>query len=94
MMPIPPQSLRDELSARRAEEAERAGRDKTRAIVRTALACMGWVALGLFCLMWSAHTTDVKAGWIAVWAGLLIGNGGVVFTLLRAYLRGERRGYW
>jgi hypothetical protein len=44
--------------------------------------------------MWSAHTTDVKAGWIAVWTGLLIGNGGVLFTLLRAFLRGERRGWW
>jgi O-antigen/teichoic acid export membrane protein len=92
-MPIP-QSLRDEMSVRRAEENERAGRDKARALVRTALACVAWVAAGLFCLMWSAHTTDVKAGWIAVWFGLLIGNGGVVFTLLRAYLRGERRGDW
>jgi hypothetical protein len=92
-MPIP-HSLQDVLSARRAEEAERAGRDKARALAWTALACLGWGAAGIFCLMWSAHTTDVKAGWIAVWTGLLIGNGGVVFTLLRAYLRGERRGDW
>ena len=93
MMPIP-QRLRDELSAGRAEEAELAGRDKARALVWTALACIGWAGAGIFCLMWSAHTTDVKAGWMAVWAGLLIGNGGVIFTLLRAYVRGERRGYW
>jgi hypothetical protein len=92
-MPIP-QPSQDEMSARRADESERAGRDKARAIVQTALACVGWAAAGLFCLMWSAHTTDVKAGWIAVWTGLLIGNGGVLFTLLRAFLRGERRGWW
>jgi hypothetical protein len=92
-MPIP-QSLRDEMAVRQAEANERAGRDKARAIVWTAAACVGWAAAGLFCLAWSAHTTDVKAGWIAVWFGLLIGNGGVVFTLLRAYVRGERRGDW
>lgn len=93
MMPMS-QSWRDEMSARRADEAERAGRDKSRAIALTALACVGWAGAGIFCLMWSAHTTDVKLGWIAVWAGLGLGNGGVLFTLLRAYLRGERRGDW
>jgi hypothetical protein len=36
----------------------------------------------------------VKLGRIAFWGGLLIGNGGVMFTLIRAYLRGERRGEW
>jgi hypothetical protein len=93
MMPIP-QPLQDELSVRRAEESERAGRDRAHAVVRAALACVGWALAGLFCLAWSAHTTDVKLGRIAFWGGLLIGNGGVMFTLIRASLRGERRGDW
>jgi hypothetical protein len=93
MMPLP-QSLREEMSARRAQENERAGRDKARALIWTAVRCVAWSAAGLFCLMWSAHTTDVKLGWIAFWGGLLIGNGGVLWTLIRAYLRGEHRGDW
>jgi hypothetical protein len=82
------------MSARQVAAAEGAGRDRLRAMLWTGLACVGWAALGLACLMWAAHTTDLQLGWIAVWLGLALGNGGILFTLLWAYARGERRGDW
>jgi hypothetical protein len=89
-----PQAVQDATNARRANVEERAGGDRLRALLWTALACVGWAALGLGCLMWAAHTTDIQLGWIAVWLGLAVGNGGILFTLLWAYARGEHRGDW
>lgn len=92
-MPVSKRLL-DEMSTARAAERERSARDKVRAVVLTALACVGWMMLGVYCLAWSMHTTDVQLGRLAFYAGLGIGNGGILFTLLYAYARGERRGYW
>jgi hypothetical protein len=41
---------------------------------------------------WGLHLRD--AGWagIAFWGGLLVGNGGVLLTLLVAYLRAMEEG--
>jgi hypothetical protein len=50
--------------------------------------------LGLYLLGWSVHTTDDRYGWLAFYAGLILGNAGIVFTLLGAYRRGEQRGDW
>ncbi len=71
-----------------------AERDKRRDFVRTALLCLVWSGLGIGCILWSAHTTNSIYGRIAFFAGLAIGNGGVIFTLLAAYRRGEERGDW
>ncbi len=87
-MPLP-RALLEEMSVKRAAEAERAQRDRSWALVRAALACVGWCALGLFCLMWSAHTTDVGYGRIAFYGGLVIGNGGILFTLITTFARRE-----
>ena len=92
-MPLP-RHLLDQTAVARAREAEQADRDRRRDHVRTALACVGWCALGLLLLGWSVHTTDAGLGGIAFLAGLAAGNGGIVFTLLAAYRRGERRGDW
>ena len=42
--------------------------------------------------MWSFHTSDETLGSVAFCGGLGIANGGVIFTLLAAYRREERRG--
>jgi hypothetical protein len=52
------------------------------------------MALGLFLMLWSAHTTDAGYGRIAFYAGLIVGNGGILYTLIAAYIFGERRGDW
>ena len=92
-MPLPT-ALRDELAANRRDERELAERDKRRWIALWILACCGWSWLGIFCLAWSMHTSDMRYAEPAFWAGLAIGNGGVLFTLLAAYRWGERHGYW
>ena len=86
--------LREEMAARRREEAVQARRDLVRDLALTALQCLGWSALGIALILWSAHTTSATHGWIAFWSGVGTGNAGIVFTLLAAYRRGEQRGDW
>ena len=71
-----------------------AERDKLWDYLRTALFCFFWSALGIVCILWSAHTTNLVYGRIAFFGGLGMGNSGIVFTLLAAYRRGEKRGDW
>jgi hypothetical protein len=92
-MPLPKELL-DELGRRRTAESKEAERDKWRDIVVTALQCFAWSALGISLILWSAHTTDLTYGKAAFFGGLGIGNGGIIFTVLAAYRRGERRGDW
>jgi hypothetical protein len=84
----------DEIAARDRADAEEADRERFRDLMRSSLRCVAWGALGMFCVAWSVHTTDVAYGKMAFFAGLGAGNGGVIFTLLGAYRRGERRGDW
>lgn len=71
-----------------------AKRDKLWDYVVTALTCVVWCGIGVFLIAWSAHTTDTVLGYAAFWGGLGIGNAGIIFTLLAAYRRGEKRGDW
>ena len=92
-MPLP-RHLLEEMAARRAAETVEAERDTRWDHVRTALLCVFWSGLGIFGILWSAHTTDMSWGKAAFFGGLAVGNGGIIFTLLAAYRRGERRGDW
>ncbi len=87
-------ALREEIVARNRRLAEEAAADQRRDAVLTALGCLAWMALGVACLLWSFHTTDEGYGRAAFFAGIGIGNGGIIFTLLGFYRRGERRGDW
>jgi hypothetical protein len=82
------------MAERRRAEAVQANRDKAWDYVLTALKCFAWCAVGTFFIAWSAHTTDETLGHAAFWGGLGIGNAGIIFTLLAAYRRGEKRGDW
>ena len=53
--------------------------------------CVLWAALGLLLVMWSAHTSNVDHGRIALGAGVIIGNGGVLATLIYAWYRAQRK---
>jgi hypothetical protein len=90
----PSRAILEELAERNADEAERADRERREDYVRTAVACIAWGAVGAYCLAWSFHTSDLTLGRIAFFSGLGLGNAGVIFTLLAAYRRGERRGDW
>jgi hypothetical protein len=58
--------------------------------ILTALACLGWCAVGLGLIAWSMHTTDEIWGRRAFYAGVGIGNVGIIYTLLAAYRRLDR----
>lgn len=92
-MPLP-KHLLDELGVKRDAESKEAERDKWRDVLLTSLQCLAWSAVGVALILWSAHTTSLTYGKMAFFGGLGIGNGGIIFTLLAAYRRGERRGDW
>jgi hypothetical protein len=87
LIPSREQRARDRLEADRL-----ATRDARRALYRAAAECWFWCILGLACLAWSLHTGDQKAGLVAFWGGLVIGNSGLLFTLTRHYNRAKERG--
>ncbi len=88
------QDLYKEIQARSIEESQAASRDAVRDLALTALACLAWALAGIACIAWSAHTSNLLYGRMAFFTGVGLGNGGVIFTLLAAYRRGERRGDW
>jgi hypothetical protein len=72
---------------------ERAGtRDRRRDYLRALVGALGSVALGLFLLGQAVHTTDLTAGQVFFWAGLLVGNGGWFVTMAWTWRRAEQRG--
>jgi hypothetical protein len=91
---VPVQELLEEIAERERAAAHDADRERFRDMMRSSLLCVMWGAIGLYGVLWSAHTTDVAYGRMAFFAGLGAGNGGIIFTLLAAYRRGERRGDW
>jgi hypothetical protein len=88
------EELLDAMAARAEIEHAEAEGERRRDLTWTALACLAWSALGIFCILWSAHTTSYTYGSIAFFTGLGVGNAGIIFTLLGAYRRGEKRGDW
>lgn len=90
----PSRDALDAIEAREQAAHVDANRDRRRDLALTALACLGWSALGIMCILWSAHTTDFTYGTIAFYGGLGIGNAGIIFSLAGAYRRGEARGDW
>jgi hypothetical protein len=68
-------------------------RDKLRAYVFAALACFGYMALGLVLVAFAVHTTDESLGQIAFWSGLLLGNAGILITVVTTHQRAEAEGW-
>ena len=92
--PVKRSELYEEIQKRSIDEAHRASADTVRDLAITAVTCLAWALVGVACIAWSAHTSDLFSGRVAFFAGVGLGNGGVIFTLLAAYRRGERRGDW
>ena len=86
--------LYEQILARSVRENQEASRETIRDLATTALICLAWSLAGIACIAWSAHTSVLLHGKIAFYLGLGMGNGGVIFTLLAAYRRGEKRGDW
>lgn len=62
--------------------------------VRACGECIGWCCAGAFLMLWSFHMTDPRVAQIPFWGGMLVGYGGVPFSLIAAYNRGCDRGDW
>ncbi len=92
-MPIPPE-IREELQRRRFSEHREAGRDTLRDYLRTGIQCIAWCLLGLALIGWSFNSTDDRYAKAIFWAGLGVGNAGIIFSILGLYRRGEAGGDW
>ena len=64
------------------------------AFALTLLWCGVWLLAGLALIGWALHTADPELGEIGFLGGLLVGYSGMMVTLARYYLRGERAGWW
>lgn len=93
MSPMP-QKYRDELVTNHARAHQSASRETRRDLYKTCLHLVFWVLCGWVFIGFSAHSTDVGFGWVLYWAGFTVWIPGVLFSLLAAYRRGEKRGDW
>ncbi len=92
-MPIPPE-LYSELIERHEAAHRSASHDTARDLLKTCGHLAFWVACGLLLLGMALHTTDAGLGHILWLAGHAVWIPGVLFSLLAAYRRGEKRGDW
>jgi hypothetical protein len=92
-MPLRKELIEEMIRAREVAELE-AERVRRWDLIRTGALCVAWMLFGLYLLGFSFHTTDDRYARPAFYAGVIVGNAGIVFTLLRAYRRGEQRGDW
>jgi uncharacterized YccA/Bax inhibitor family protein len=92
-MPSSPDSKVDLNASSRAEHFA-ARRDTVRDLVRTCGHVVFWVLAGWMLIGFSAHSTNETLAWILYWAGYAVWIPGVLFSLLAAYRRGEKRGAW
>ncbi len=92
-MPLP-QQLLDEMAERSRAAETRARIDSRVDLTLTALTCMLIAALGIALIGFAIHTTNQWLARVSFWSGIALGNSGIIYTLLAAYRRGERRGDW
>jgi hypothetical protein len=92
-MPIN-KELYERMQREREAEHGAAERDRRIAFVITVVMCLVWAGLGLVCYGLAFHTTDAGMAEIYKWGAYIITYGGLSFTLLRAYRKGEQRGDW
>jgi hypothetical protein len=60
---------------------------------RAVVLCLLSMLLALAAIGWSVHSTDEGSAQIAFWGGLLIGNVGIMWTLLATYNRAIEEGW-
>lgn len=82
------------LIEQREAEHRRAGRDTFRDLAKTSVQMVCWLLAGWTFIAFSVHTTNMIVGKILWWTGLAVWIPGVLFSLLAAYRRGEKRGDW
>ncbi len=71
------------MGQRRAEAERAAEHERLRLYVRGALLCFVWSFVGLFGVAYGMHTTDYAVAIRAFGAGLIAGNIGILWTVVR-----------
>jgi hypothetical protein len=89
--PIP---TREERARQMLASGRDADRERWRDLVFTSARCLAWMLAGLALLGAAYHTSDAKLGMVFWWAGITVGNAGVLVTVFRAFRRGQGRGDW
>ena len=84
----------DEQIVRGLAEHHAAQRETYRDLLRTCGHMVFWVLVGWVCIGFAVHITNLAMGRALWWLGILLWIPGVLFSLLAAYRRGERRGDW
>lgn len=83
--------LRNPLYRQMLENRRRAAVEEERARLRVrvayVLSFLFWAALGCLTAGWGMYTRRVEYSRVALEAGLIIGNAGILATLLHAYQR-------
>ena len=92
-MPIEPKLYRELIAKHEAAHKE-AKSDTLRDLLMTCGHLAFWVLCGLALLGMALHSTDPSWAGIFWKAGHLVWIAGVLFSLLAAYRRGEKRGDW
>jgi len=85
---------REERAAQIKASERSAERDRLRDLLVTIAWCFAFTLAGLVLMACAMHATDEKWGAILFWGALVVSNGGVMATLLRAFQRGQERGDW
>lgn len=76
------------------EAQERTLRREMRWVYARAIAgCLLSLAIGLAFIAWAVHAVDEGEAQIAFWTGLLVGNGGILVTLVVTYHRAMDEGW-
>ena len=68
-------------SRRTADAETRAAR--FRVVCWAGVQCVAWSAVGIAMLMWSVHTTDQQWARPVFLGGLVVGNAGILATIVR-----------
>lgn len=78
-------------------ELEAIERDVRRAMrwvyMRAIAGCLLSLAIGLACIAWALRSSNEANAQIAFWGGLLVGNGGILVTLVTSYHRAMEEGW-
>ena len=79
-------------------EREQAGREADRVyrreLVRVCAQMFGWTAAGVVIAAFAFRAHDRDPGMIFLYAGMVVNWGGVLWSIVAAYVRGEARGDW
>ncbi|HYC50427.1 MAG TPA: hypothetical protein VEB19_04880 [Gemmatimonadaceae bacterium] len=84
----------ERIGAERLAAERESDREGRRAMWMALLRCVGSCALGMVIMFFAFWTNDRETGMIYLWGGMLVGYGGMAWSLLSAYRKGEERGLW